>query len=267
MISNRFDKIPRKGALSVFFTAGFPRRDDTLPILTALQEGEVDFVEIGFPFSDPIADGPTIQESNHIALANGMNVERLFEQLAPLRQAGCALPILLMGYLNPVEQFGRERFFEKAASCGVDGLFLPDMPFDEYLSTYKPLYRKYGLRSPFFVTPRTEEARIRMFDAEQPAFLYVLSSDAVTGGTATVTEERQAFFKRLMGMNLVSPLIVGFGVSDRQSFEAVTKHTSGAIIGSAFVRTLRDIPQGVNDTTSDPSALRSRVIDFIKQVR
>jgi len=267
MTSNRFDQIPRKGALSVFFTAGFPRRDDTLPILTSLNQSEVDFVEIGFPFSDPIADGPTIQESNHVALANGMNMSRLFEQLAPLRQSGCDLPILLMGYLNPVEQFGRERFFERAAMCGVDGLFLPDMPFDEYLSTYKPLYKRHGLRSPFFVTPRTEEARIRMFDAEEPAFLYVLSSDAVTGGTATITEERQSFFKRLVAMNLSSPLIVGSGVSDRQSFEAVTKHTSGAIIGSAFVRTLRAIPQGTSQHASDVESLKSTVNNFIKQVR
>lgn len=267
MTSNRFNEIPKKGALSVFFTAGYPRRDDTLPILSALQHCEIDFVEIGFPFSDPIADGPTIQESNHVALANGMNLERLFDQLSALRLGDTSIPVLLMGYLNPLEQFGKERFFENAQGCGVDGLIIPDMPFDEYLATYKPLYRKHGIRPVFLVTSRTDEARIRAFDAEEPAFLYVLSSDAVTGGTATVTEEREAFFKRLANLNLTSRLIVGFGVSDRTSFNAVTKHTSGAIIGSAFLRSLSGTPRGTSEHSSDPDALRSRVIEFIKQVR
>jgi tryptophan synthase alpha chain len=254
-------------ALSVFFTAGYPRRDDTIAILKALQSCEVDFVEVGFPFSDPIADGPTIQQSNHVALSNGMTLERLFDQLATLRNGETALPVLLMGYLNPVEQFGRERFFESAARCGVDGLILPDMPFDEYLSTYKPLYQTHKLKPVFLVTSRTDEARIRAFDAERPAFLYVLSSDAVTGGKAQVTDEREAFFQRLANMRLASRLIVGFGVSDRESFNAVTKHTSGAIIGSAFVRALSELPQGATQHASELQVLNSTVNNFIKQVR
>jgi tryptophan synthase alpha chain len=253
--------------LSVFFTAGYPRRDDTISILKALQSCEVDFVEVGFPFSDPIADGPTIQQSNHVALANGMTVEHLFDQLAALRDGEIALPVLLMGYLNPVEQFGRERFFESAARCGVDGLILPDMPFDEYLSTYKPLFQKHKLKPVFLVTSRTDEERIRAFDAESPAFLYVLSSDAVTGGRAHVTDEREAFFQRLKNMRLASRLIVGFGVSDRESFNTVTKHTSGAIIGSAFVRALSGIPQGATQYASQLQLLNSTVSNFIKQVR
>lgn len=267
MTSNRFDQIPRQRALSVFFTAGHPRRDDTLTLLTALQQSEVDFVEVGFPFSDPIADGPTIQQSNHVALANGMTLELLFDQLTTLRQSQVTLPVLLMGYLNPLEQFGRERFFQKAAMCGVDGLILPDMPFDEYLSRYKTLYHAHKIKPVFLVTSRTEEARIRAFDDEKPAFIYVLSSDAVTGGKAQVTGEREAFFQRLANMGLSSRLIVGFGVSDRESFNAVTKHTSGAIIGSAFVRNLSSAPQGTTNHASDPEALRSIVSDFIKQVR
>ncbi len=267
MTTNRFEQLPAQRALSVFFTAGHPRRDDTLTVLKLLQESEVNFVEIGFPFSDPIADGPTIQASNHTALANGMTLERLFDQLATLRTGEITLPVLLMGYLNPVEQFGRERFFESAARLGVDGLILPDMPFDEYLSTYKPLYQKHKIQPVFLVTSRTDEARIRAFDAERPAFLYVLSSDAVTGGKALVTTEREAFFRRLAGMKLTSRLIVGFGVSDRESFNAVTKHTAGAIVGSAFVRALNGASQGASQHRSDPQALRSLVNDFITQVR
>lgn len=267
MTSNRFDHLPQKGALSIFFTAGYPRRDDTVHILKALQQSEVDFVEIGFPFSDPIADGPTIQESNHVALANGMSVARLFEQLESVKRAEIGLPILLMGYLNPVEQFGRERFFERAAACGVDGLFLPDMPFEEYLSTYKPLYLKSGIKPAFFVSSRTEPERIRALDAEAPAFLYVLSSDAVTGGKALVSQDREAFFQRLAGMGLSSRLIVGFGVSDRESFNAVTKHTSGAIIGSAFVRAVGKATQGQTAHVSDSTVLQSIISEFIKQVR
>lgn len=267
MTSNRFEQLPKNGALSIFFTAGYPRRDDTVQILKTLQQCEVDFVEIGFPFSDPIADGPTIQESNHVALANGMSVARLFEQLESVKRAEIGLPMLLMGYLNPVEQFGRERFFERAAACGIDGLILPDMPFDEYLSTYKPLYQKNGIKPVFLVTSRTDPERIKAFDAQAPAFLYVLSSDAVTGGKALVSQERDAFFQRLAGMGLTSRLIVGFGVSDRESFNAVTKHTSGAIIGSAFVRAVSKAPQGESADTSDSTALTSIVSEFIKLVR
>jgi tryptophan synthase alpha chain len=267
MTSNLFEQLPQRTALSVFFTAGHPRRDDTLTILSALQANEVEMVEVGFPFSDPVADGPTIQESNHAALANGMNVERLFEQLVTLRTGKITVPVILMGSLNPLERFGRERFFKEAAACGIDGMILPDMPFDEYLATYKPLFIQHKIKPVFLITSRTTAERLRRFDAESPAFLYVVSSDAVTGGKAEVTEERDAFFKRLAEMKLKSRLIVGFGVSDRESFNAVTKHTSGAIIGSAFVRALKDAPQGATFESSDPTAIREIVSTFIKQVR
>lgn len=267
MTYNRFEQLPTTQALSVFFTAGYPRRDDTIPTLQALHDAEVDMVEIGFPFSDPVADGPTIQDSNAQALANGMTVQRLLEQLRELRSSGATFPALLMGYLNPVERYGAERFFEEAGRCGVDGLILPDMPFEEYLTRYKTLYKKNGLKPVFLVTSRTAEERIRAFDAESPAFLYVLSSDAVTGGKAAVTNDREAFFKRLRDMKLSSRLIVGFGVSDRESFHAVTTHTHGAIIGSAFVRAVKDLPQGASETTSDVAALKTKVKEFIQQVR
>jgi len=267
MTYSRCEQLPQRNALTVFYTAGHPRLNDTLPIISALQANEVDMVEIGFPFSDPVADGPTIQASNHVSLGNGMTVAKLFEQLEHLRTGEVTVPVLLMGSLNPIERYGRERFFERAAQCGVDGMIIPDMPFEEYLSRYKSLYERHGIKPVFLITSRTDEARIRAFDAENPAFLYVVSSDAVTGGTATVTEERDAFFKRLADMKLASRLLVGFGVSDRQSFQAVTKHTSGAIIGSAFVRALQHAPQGASSTESDRSVLQKIVSDFIKQVR
>jgi tryptophan synthase alpha chain len=267
MTCSRFEQLPHKKALSIFFTAGHPRRDDTLPILSALQANEVDMVEVGFPFSDPVADGPTIQASNLTALENGMTVQRLFEQLATLRTGEITVPVILMGSINPLERFGRERFFERAEACGVDGMIIPDMPFDAYLSTYKPLFQRHKLKPIFLITSRTTPERVRMFDAESPAFLYVVSSDAVTGGKARVTDEREAFFTRLTEMKLKSRLIVGFGVSDRESFNAVTKHTSGAIIGSAFVRAIQNAPQGTTPDSSDPTALREIVAAFITNVR
>ncbi len=259
MTCSRFLQLPAERALSVFFTAGFPRLGNTMPILEALQESGVDMAEVGFPFSDPVADGPTIQESNLVALGNGMTVATLFEQLSGLRRSGVTMPVLLMGYLNPLERFGAESFFARAAECGVDGLILPDMPFDEYLDRYRALFKKEGLKPVFLVTSRTSEERIRAFDAEEPAFLYVLSSDAVTGGRAAVSEERDAFFKRLKEMRLKSKLIVGFGVSDRESFNAVTRHTAGAIIGSAFVRAVAE--------AKDDAGLREVTKKFIAGVR
>ncbi len=267
MTCSRFEQIPQRRALTVFFTAGYPRLNDTLSILSALQASEVDMIEIGFPFSDPVADGPTIQESNHVSLGNGMTVERLFEQLANLRTGEITVPVLLMGSLNPIERYGRERFFERAASCGVDGFIIPDMPFEEYMNRYKPLYERYGIKPVFLITSRTEPARLKAFDAEKPAFIYVVSSDGVTGGKAAVTEERESFFKRLAEMKPASRLLVGFGVSDRESFDAVTKHTSGAIIGSAFVREIQHAPPGGAPDVSDPQSLGTIVSDFIKRVR
>ena len=267
MTKNRFEQLPSTQALSVFFTAGHPRQDDTIAVLLALQDAEVDMVEIGFPFSDPVADGPTIQESNAQALANGMTVQRLFEQLKDLRAANVTYPVLLMGYLNPVERYGAQRFFETASLCGVDGLILPDMPFEEYLTRYKSLYERNGLKPVFLVTSRTPAERIRAFDRESPAFLYILSSDAVTGGRAHVSSDREAFFKQLKDMKLKSRLIVGFGVSDRESFQSVTAHTHGAIIGSAFVRAIKGLPKGATEKSSDTAVLNRAVRDFIKQVR
>lgn len=266
MMANRFETLPVKQALSIFFTAGYPRLVDTMTILQALQKAEVDMVEVGFPFSDPVADGPTIQASNMKALGHGMNVELLFRQLENLREH-VSMPVLLMGYLNPVEQFGVERFLARASECGVDALILPDMPFDEYRARYKPLFRKYGLKPVFLITSRTQEERIREFDAEEPAFIYVVSSDTITGSRAEISEQQSTFFKWLRGLKLASKLIVGFGVTDRTSFETVTQHTHGAIVGSAFVRALADIPPGADVNHSASEELERRILEFVAQYR
>jgi tryptophan synthase alpha chain len=255
-----------RGALSVFFTAGFPRRDDTIPILAQLQAAGVDMIEIGFPFSDPVADGPTIQASSQKALANGMTLDLLFEQLRAMRDS-VSIPVLLMGYLNPVEQYGFAQFLTDAAQCGIDGLIIPDMPFEEYVERYKPLYERAGIRPVFLISSRTQAERIRAFDCENPAFLYVLSSDAVTGGAVSLSAEREAFFKELSQMGLASRLIVGFGVRDRNSFCAVTRYTSGAIVGSAFVSLLSTLPQVEGDPHRTELGQGSVVAEFIGRLR
>lgn len=239
--TDRFQKLPNARALSIFFTAGYPRLHDTAPLLYKLAASGVDMVEIGFPFSDPVADGPIIQESNNVAIANGMKLSLLFDQLREIR-THTDIPILLMGYLNPVEQYGMERFLQDASTCGIDGVILPDMPFELYRSRYTSHFRQYGIRPVFLVTTRTPEERIRAFDAEDPAFLYLLSSDAVTGGALAVSAQRAEFFKSVSEMRLQSRLFVGFGVRDKSTFESVTRYTHGAIVGSGFIQAIRDLP-------------------------
>jgi tryptophan synthase alpha chain len=267
MTENRFNSALKAKALSIFFTAGYPRFNDTLPILSALSDSGVDLVEIGFPFSDPVSDGPTIQESNQIALKNGMSLKSLFKQLSEVR-AVTAIPLLLMGYINPVEQYGFERFLSDVARCGIDGVIIPDMPFDRYQSEYKPLFKRHGVKPVFLVTTRTTPERIKAFDQEDPAFLYLLSSDAVTGGAVSITQDRDDFFQRVAAMSLNSPLIVGFGVRDREAFNRVTRHTNGAIIGSAFTRALGAVAASPTDSArSEEAALRTVVKEFIAGVR
>jgi tryptophan synthase alpha chain len=268
MIENRFNiALETKKALSIFFTAGYPRLNDTLPIISALTDSGVDLIEIGFPFSDPVSDGPTIQESSQIALKNGMSLKVLFKQLGEVR-AVTSIPLLLMGYINPVEQYGFERFLSDATRCGIDGAIIPDMPFDRYQSEYKSLFKRYGVKPVFLVTTRTTPERINAFDQEEPAFLYLLSSDAVTGGAVSITQDRDKFFQRVAAMGLNSPLIVGFGVRDRESFHSVTRHTNGAIIGSAFTRALSSVVTSSYDNArSDEAGLSTVVIDFITGVK
>jgi len=228
----------KKDILSIYFTAGFPELEDTRTILAALQNAGTDLVEIGMPYSDPVADGETIQASNQRALDNGMTVATLFEQLRNFREEGITLPVILMGYFNPVYQYGVEAFCEKCSELGVDGLILPDLPLDEYLSGYRGIFEKYGLLNIFLITPQTSDERIRQIDAASSGFIYMVSSASVTGATSGVNTDMEAYFERVNNLGLKNPRLVGFGIKDRESFEKSARHASGAIIGSQFVRVL-----------------------------
>ncbi len=223
--------------LAVYFTAGFPGLHDTLPILQALQQGGVDLVEIGMPYSDPIADGPTIQMSNEKALAQGMSISLLFEQLKSMRST-VHVPVLLMGYLNPVLQFGLENFCKKCQEVGIDGLILPDLPIREYLSHYKQVFDTHGLVNTFLVTPQTSVERIRQVDEHSTGFIYMVSSASVTGAKTGISDEQESYFKRVQAMNLIKPCMIGFGISDHESFSKAGRFANGAIIGSAFINML-----------------------------
>lgn len=224
--------------LNLYFTAGYPKLEDTRTILKALQESGADLVEIGMPYSDPVADGETIQISNQQALENGMSVKKLFEQLRGMREE-VSLPVLLMGYINPVIQFGIENFCQHCAEVGVDGLILPDMPVDEYLEFYKPIFDRYGILNIFLITPQTSEKRIRQIDSNSEGFIYMVSSASVTGSQTGVSNDMEAYFARVNAMNLRNPRLIGFGIKDHETFEKACQHASGAIIGSAFIRVIQ----------------------------
>ena len=236
----------KKNLLNTYFTAGYPSLHDTIPLAQALVNAGADILEIGMPFSDPLADGPVIQHSSTVALANGMSLPVLFEQLKDLRKAVPDTPVLLMGYLNPVMQFGVEAFLKRAAEVGVDGLILPDLPLDEYEEMYHALFQQYGLKAVFLITPQTSEARIRRLDALSDAFLYLVSGPGTTGGTTLPDAEIQRqYFERIAGMSLQNPRLIGFGIADKAGFDRACQYADGAIIGSALIRALEnadDVP-------------------------
>jgi len=223
--------------LSIYFSAGFPNLEDTVPILEKLQESGVDMVEIGLPFSDPLADGPTIQESSTKALDNGMTTDVLFEQLKNIRDH-IEIPLLIMGYFNPMMQYGIEDFCRKCEETGIDGLIIPDLPVDVYHAQYQETFERYGLINVFLITPQTGEERIRFIDRISNGFIYMVSSASTTGAKNSFGSEQEDYFKRISEMNLSVPQIVGFGISNHDTFDQATRSTSGAIIGSAFVKFL-----------------------------
>jgi tryptophan synthase alpha chain len=238
---NRIDQLfSTKGQniLSIYFTAGYPALNDTLTVLEALQQSGADMVELGMPFSDPLADGPVIQESSTRAIANGMRVSVLFEQLKGFRDR-ISIPVILMGYINPVLQYGVENFCRDCAATGVDGLILPDLPMDEYENEYRPLFEKYGLHLIFLVTPETSEARIRKIDGLSKGFVYAVSSSSTTGKNKDIGTQ-EAYFARLKAMHLQNPVLIGFNIRDKASFQAACASSSGAIIGSAFVKAIEN---------------------------
>jgi tryptophan synthase alpha chain len=253
-INNLF-KNKDKQVLSIYFTAGFPKLEDTRIILQALQDSGVDFVELGMPFSDPLADGPTIQVSNQAALDNGMNLKLLFHQLENLRPQ-ITMPVILMGYLNPVLQYGMENFCKKCNEIGVDGIILPDLPMREYLDNYKDIFAKYDLKNIFMITPQSSEDRIRWIDQNSDAFIYMVSSASTTGARAGISDSQEKYFSRIKEMNLANPLMIGFGISDNQSFLKATEYANGVIIGSAFVKAV-----------SYSSDLNSDINNFVTMIK
>ncbi|WP_340202855.1 tryptophan synthase subunit alpha [Ascidiimonas sp. W6] len=234
-----------KKLLSIYFTAGFPALEDTVSIIKELQNSGVDMIEIGLPFSDPLADGPTIQASSTQALKNGMTTENLFQQLKDIRK-DVHIPLVLMGYFNPMMQYGVEQFCKACQKIGIDGLIIPDLPVDVYHEQYKEIFDHYGLLNMFLITPQTPEKRIRYIDDVSGGFIYMVSSASVTGAKNTFGQQQENYFKRIEALNLKASRIVGFGISNRETFQQATSHAKGAIIGSAFIKMLsRDGIEGI----------------------
>ena len=242
-----------KKLLSIYFSAGFPNLEDTVPILKNLQASGADMVEIGLPFSDPLADGPTIQESSTKALQNGMTTQKLFDQLQGIREH-IDIPLVLMGYFNPMMQYGIQKFCEQCEAIGIDGLIIPDLPVDVYHEEYKSLFEKHGLYNMFLITPQTSDERIRYIDDVSNGFIYMVSSAAVTGAQSSFGATQAEYFKRVANMNLKTETIVGFGISNADTYQTATAHSRGAIIGSAFIKFLEK--EGVDN-----------IKDFVAQIR
>jgi tryptophan synthase alpha chain len=226
-----------KKLLSIYFTAGYPSLDDTVSIIQNLEKSGVDMIEIGLPFSDPLADGPTIQASSTKALHNGMTSELLFNQLKGIRES-VSIPLIIMGYFNPMLQYGVEAFCKKCQEIGIDGLIIPDLPVDVYNDQYKVTFEKYGLINVFLITPQTSVERISFIDSISNGFIYMVSSASVTGNSSGFGDVQTDYFKRIAEMDLKNPQIVGFGISDHETFSQATKFAKGAIIGSAFIKHL-----------------------------
>lgn len=239
---NRINKLfsqKKENILSIYFCAGHPILEGTVSTLQALEAKGIDMVEIGIPFSDPMADGPVIQSAAAQALRNGMSLRTLFSQLENIRRT-VSIPLILMGYLNPIMQFGFEAFCQRCNEVGADGVIIPDLPFKDYLEDYKPVADKYGIKVIMLITPETSEARIREIDAHTDGFIYMVSSAAITGAQKDFDEQKQAYFRRIASMNLKNPCMIGFGISNRQTLKAATAHAAGAIIGSKFVTLLQE---------------------------
>lgn len=233
--------------LSIYFTAGYPNLDDTMTILQELEKSGVDMIEIGLPFSDPLADGPTIQASSTQALKNGMTTEVLFDQLKDIRKT-VKIPLIIMGYFNPILQYGVEAFCKKCSEIGIDGLIIPDLPVDVYSDQYKSVFETYGLINVFLITPQTSDTRILHIDSISKGFIYMVSSASVTGSSTGFGEEQLSYFKRVAEMKLTNPQIVGFGISNQETFNQATTDAKGAIIGSAFIKHLKN--EGISEISS-----------------
>lgn len=238
---NRIEKLfkdKNRNVLSIYFTAGFPELDDTSGIINQLQNSGVDIIEIGIPFSDPLSDGPTIQHSNEVALKNGMTVKILFNQLKDIRNS-ISIPLVLMSYFNPLFQYGIEAFCKKANESGIDGVIIPDLPVQNYLDEYKSFFEKNNLFNILLITPQTSESRIRIIDENSKGFIYMVSSSSITGIQSGISNNQKKYFEKIKGMNLKNPTLIGFGISDKNSFNNACEYSNGAIIGSSFIRAIQ----------------------------
>jgi tryptophan synthase alpha chain len=247
----------KKDVLSVFYTAGFPKLNDTIVIATELEKAGADIIEIGIPFSDPVADGPTIQQSNKIALDNGMNVKLLLDQVKEIRKS-VNIPIILMGYLNPVMQYGVGKFVEDAAKAGVDGLILPDMPVYEFEEQYKTVFQKNKMCNTFLISPTTSDERIKRIDALTEGFIYAVSASSTTGAKKDFSDEQVTYFKRLQDLKLKNPILIGFGISDYATFSKASSFGNGAIVGSAFITLLQNSKSFAGDIEVFVSSLKGK---------
>jgi tryptophan synthase alpha chain len=245
-----------KNILSVYFTAGYPSLHDTRAIIKALAASGTDMIEIGMPFSDPLADGPVIQKSNDMALKNGMNLRLLFEQLSDIRKE-TDIPLLLMGYLNPVLQYGMEKFCNMCEKKGIDGLILPDLPVYIYLDQYRELFEKHELSAVFLVAPETSDERVREIDRISTGFIYVVSSSSTTGAKEDIERQQIEYFRRIESLGLNNPRLIGFGISSNRTFRRACEFGNGAIIGSAFIRALGD----------QKLALEEKIKTFVYNIR
>ncbi|MDC0584673.1 tryptophan synthase subunit alpha [Bacteroidales bacterium] len=244
-----------KKALSIYFTAGYPELNDTVTIIKTLEKSGVDLIEIGMPFSDPVADGPVIQHSSEVALKNGMSVQVLFDQLKDIRKE-VRIPLILMGYFNPVLQYGIEDFCKKCQEVGVDGLIVPDLPPEVYHAQYREIFERYGLINIFLVTPQTPDSRMHDIDRWSDGFIYMVSSASTTGAKSSIKSDQEAYFKRMNNLGLKTPRIIGFGISNKETFDKACKYSNGAIIGSAFVKALQS-----------HGSLKESITSFIKTIR
>lgn len=254
---NRIQKLfteKNKSIVSIYFTAGYPKLNQTSEIIQELQNSGANLIEIGMPFSDPLADGPVIQESSSKAIENGMNLNLLFDQLENIRKE-VSIPLILMGYLNPVYQYGIEKFLEKCKQVGIDGLIIPDLPVTEYEEEYKSLFDKHDILNIFLITPQTSDERIQKIDKISKGFIYMVSSSSTTGVKKGFSQEQIDYFKRIQNMKLQNPLLVGFGISDNSTYNEACKYANGVIIGSAFVKKL-----------SKKGSIKELIRDFMKEI-
>lgn len=242
-----------KNILSVYFTAGYPYLDSADVIISELEKNGADLIEVGLPFSDPLVDGPTIQKSNSIALRNGINADILFAQLSKIKTN---VPLILMGYLNQMMKYGEEKFLQKCKESGISGLIIPDIPVEEYVDKYKELFDKYDLRFYFLITPKTSDKKIRKIDSLTEGFIYVVSSSTITGAKGEISTEQKEYFERIQNMNLKNPTLVGFGISNAETYNIVCRYNAGAIIGSAFINAL-----------SQEGDIKENIKSFVEEIK